>query len=118
MKCLVETQEPGNKNCVRIMLGSINYCGNLLSSAIEETIIEETDRDVDYIRLRNVCSFAIDYTEVETRFRNVINNLFKHYLLKKKHQRFAPLDNVSKKIKFERLLIGDDHDLAKSAIKD
>ena len=62
MNCLLETKDSSKKNCVRIIVGSIDYCGG-----IRDKVREHSDRGAECIRIGNVRGYLINYNEVQTR---------------------------------------------------
>jgi len=66
-KCLLETKDPLNKNCVRILLGSIDFSGCVSSSGLNGRCINETNIGAECIRIRDVIGYVVNHDEVETR---------------------------------------------------
>lgn len=71
MDCLVETKDSSRKNCVKILLGTIEYCGPVSESGLkgqtEQGSIKNTDRGAECIRISNIVGFTINHDNVETR---------------------------------------------------
>jgi len=67
MSCLVETKDPMKKNCVRILRGTIDFCGSILDCTNGRNEGRNMERGSECIRLGDVCGFVIDHDKVETR---------------------------------------------------
>ena len=68
MKCLLETKDPHEKNCVRILIGIIEYSGRVasLSSQSHNKPID-VKRGTECIKLTNIIGFKINLEKIETR---------------------------------------------------
>jgi hypothetical protein len=62
MTCLLESKDSSKKNCVRIIIGSIDFCGG-----IRDKVTKHTDRGTECIRIGNARGYMINYNEVQTR---------------------------------------------------
>jgi hypothetical protein len=67
MECMLETKEPGKKDCVRIVIGDIDYSGNAQSSGIGNTHGVESEQGTECIRIRNARGYFVDHNQVATR---------------------------------------------------
>lgn len=66
--CLVETKDPIDKNCTRILHGFIEYSGPIVGTRGrgQKTVVG-TDRGTECIRLGQVYGYKIDHSQVELR---------------------------------------------------
>mmetsp|Transcript_5424 Transcript_5424/g.11805 ORF Transcript_5424/g.11805 Transcript_5424/m.11805 type:complete len:1180 (+) Transcript_5424:472-4011(+) len=67
MKCMLETKEPGKKNCVRIAIGIIDYSGPVSRSDIDGAAIPDIEAGAECLRLRSVRGYIVDHSTVESR---------------------------------------------------
>ena len=67
MNCMLETKDPISKDCVRIILGTIDYCGNIAGSDFDKKNEHNTNVGTECIRLVNNRGFLVDQMNVETR---------------------------------------------------
>ncbi|KAL7461850.1 hypothetical protein ACHAXS_002252 [Conticribra weissflogii] len=67
MECLIETKEPEEKDRVRVIIGVIDFSGNVASSGIEDLRGTENDLGSECIRIRNAKGYYVDYKKVESR---------------------------------------------------
>ncbi len=68
MKCLLETKDPHEKNCARILIGMIEYSGrvaNLISQSYD--IPTDVNRGAECIKLVNIIGFKVNLEKIETR---------------------------------------------------
>ncbi|KAL9190920.1 hypothetical protein ACHAXT_000626 [Thalassiosira profunda] len=67
MECMLETKEPGRKNCVRIVVGDIDYSGKVRHSGMGNAPARETEVGTECIRLRNVRGYRVDHSAAASR---------------------------------------------------
>lgn len=68
MECMLETKEPGKKDCVRIIIGDIDFSGKVQNSGIGNIQgSEDNDQGSECIRIRNAKGFYIDHNQVASR---------------------------------------------------
>lgn len=67
MECMIETKDPHQKNCVRIVIGDIDYSGKVKHAGIGNMRGNETDLGAECIRIRNARGFYVDHGEVESK---------------------------------------------------
>ncbi|KAL7489882.1 hypothetical protein ACHAW6_015605 [Cyclotella cf. meneghiniana] len=67
MECILETKEPGKKDCVRIIIGDIDYSGKVQNSGIGNIQGVESEQGAECIRLRNARGYYVDHNQVATR---------------------------------------------------
>mmetsp|Transcript_16038 Transcript_16038/g.34671 ORF Transcript_16038/g.34671 Transcript_16038/m.34671 type:complete len:853 (-) Transcript_16038:391-2949(-) len=67
MECMLETKEPGKKNCVRIVIGDIDFSGRAKHSGIGNVDGRETEVGAECIRIRNVKGYYVDHNQAATR---------------------------------------------------
>lgn len=66
--CLIETKDPDNKNCTRLIHGMIEYSGPIVGSLGRgQRQIVATDRGTECIRLGQVQGYKVDHSQVELR---------------------------------------------------
>ena len=61
MECMAETKEPGKKNCVRIIIGDIDFIGKVEQSGIGNNIGRKNEVGTECIRVRNVKGYYVDH---------------------------------------------------------
>ena len=67
MECMLETKEPGKKNCVRIIVGDIDFSGKAKHSGIGNVDGRETEVGAECIRVRNVKGYYVDHNQAAVR---------------------------------------------------
>ncbi|KAL3792436.1 hypothetical protein HJC23_001554 [Cyclotella cryptica] len=67
MECMLETKEPGKKDCVRIIVGDIDYSGKVQNAGIGNVQGVESEQGAECIRLRNTRGYYVDHNQVATR---------------------------------------------------
>jgi hypothetical protein len=67
MECMLETKDPNKKNCVRIILGEIDYSGKVKNAGIGNMKGNETDLGAECIRIRNARGFYVNHDEVSSK---------------------------------------------------
>eukprot|EP00571_Detonula_confervacea_P011514 CAMPEP_0172306562 /NCGR_PEP_ID=MMETSP1058-20130122/7615_1 /TAXON_ID=83371 /ORGANISM="Detonula confervacea, Strain CCMP 353" /LENGTH=943 /DNA_ID=CAMNT_0013018491 /DNA_START=223 /DNA_END=3054 /DNA_ORIENTATION=+ len=67
MVCMLETKEPGKKNCVRIVIGDIDFSGKVKHAGIGNVDGCENEVGTECIRMRNVKGYCVDQKQVATR---------------------------------------------------
>jgi hypothetical protein len=67
MECMLETKEPGKKNCVRIIMGDIDFIGKVKDGGIGRVGARETEIGTECIRLRNAKGFYVDHNLAASR---------------------------------------------------
>lgn len=67
MECMLETKEPGKKDCVRIVIGDIDYSGKVQNSGIGNMHGVESEQGTECIRIRNARGYYVDHSQVATR---------------------------------------------------
>ena len=67
MECMLETKEPGKKDCVRIIIGDIDYSGKALNSGIGNVHGVESEQGAECIRIRNARGYYVDHNQVANR---------------------------------------------------
>ncbi|KAL7526920.1 hypothetical protein ACHAWF_001967, partial [Thalassiosira exigua] len=67
MECMLETKEPGKKNCVRIVVGDIDFSGKVQLSGIGNVSGRETEVGAECIRVRNVKGYCVDHNQAASR---------------------------------------------------
>ncbi|KAL3786789.1 hypothetical protein ACHAWO_002425 [Cyclotella atomus] len=67
MECMLETKEPGKKDCVRIVIGDIDYSGKVQNSGIGNTHGVESEQGTECIRIRNARGYYVDHNQVANR---------------------------------------------------
>lgn len=72
MKCWIETKDPDKKDCMRVIIGNIDYSGDLINGGIESNDRQFLDSystlvGNECIRLRNAVGFFVNYSTVDTR---------------------------------------------------
>ena len=67
MECMLETKEPGKKDCVRIVIGDIDYSGKVQNSGIGNIHGVESEQGTECIRIRNARGYYVDHNQVATR---------------------------------------------------
>ena len=67
MECMLETKEAGKKDCVRIVIGDIDYSGKVQNSGIGSMHGFESDQGTECIRIRNARGYYVDHNKVATR---------------------------------------------------
>lgn len=67
MECMLETKEPGKKDCVRMIIGDIDYSGKVQKSGIGNTHGVESEQGTECIRIRNARGYYVDHNQVATR---------------------------------------------------
>lgn len=66
--CLIETKDPTDKNCTRLLHGFIEYSGPIVGTRGrgQKTVVG-TDRGTECIRLGQVYGYKIDHSQVELK---------------------------------------------------
>jgi len=68
MKCWIETKDPRNKDCVRVLLGNIDYSGSLDGAGLDgPEIAQNLFIGTECIRIRDVVGYYIDYKIIDKR---------------------------------------------------
>ena len=67
MECMLETKEPGKKNCVRIIVGDIDFSGKVKHAGIGNVNGQENDIGTECIRMRNVKGYYVDHNQAATK---------------------------------------------------
>ncbi|KAL7534616.1 hypothetical protein ACHAXR_005996 [Thalassiosira sp. AJA248-18] len=67
MECMLETKEPGKKNCVRIIVGDIDFSGKAKLAGIGNADGLETEIGTECIRIRNVKGYYVDHNQAASR---------------------------------------------------
>ena len=67
MECMLETKEPGKKNCVRIIIGDIDFNGEVKHAGIGNRSGRENDVGTECIRIRNVKGYYVDQNQAASR---------------------------------------------------
>lgn len=71
MECMLETKEPGKKNCVRILLGDIDFIGRVNDASLGKVIGREGREDnavgTECIRIRNAKGYYVDHNLAAAR---------------------------------------------------
>jgi hypothetical protein len=67
MECMLETKEPGKKNCVRILMGDIDFIGKVKDAGIGRVGGRENEIGTECIRLRNAKGFYVDHNLAASR---------------------------------------------------
>jgi len=67
VECMLETKEPGKKNCVRIIIGDIDFSGQAQHSGIGNVSGQENEIGTECIRIRNVKGYYVDHNQVASR---------------------------------------------------
>eukprot|EP00956_Cyclotella_meneghiniana_P026899 scaffold59291_cov74-Cyclotella_meneghiniana.AAC.3 len=67
MECMLETKEPGKKDCVRVIIGDIDYSGRIQNAGIGNLQGTETEQGTECIRIRNAKGYYVDHNQVATR---------------------------------------------------
>jgi hypothetical protein len=67
MECMAETKEPGKKNCVRIIIGDIDFIGKVEQSGISYVIGRKNEVGTECIRVRNVKGYYVDHNLAASR---------------------------------------------------
>jgi len=67
MECMLETKEPGKKNCVRIVIGDIDFSGKVKHAGIGNVNGHENDIGTECIRMRNVKGYYVDHNQATTK---------------------------------------------------
>ncbi|KAL3770656.1 hypothetical protein ACHAWU_004355 [Discostella pseudostelligera] len=67
MECMAETKEPGKKNCVRIIIGDIDFIGKVEQSGIGSVIGRKNEVGTECIRVRNVKGYYVDHNLAASR---------------------------------------------------
>lgn len=68
MKCWIETKDTNKKNYMRILIGRIDYSGEVVNASLDgSSIIENSSIGTECIRLRDVVGYIISYDDIETR---------------------------------------------------
>ena len=67
MECMLETKEPGKKNCVRILIGDIDFIGGVKDAGIGRVSGRENEVGTECIRLRNAKGYYVDHNLAASR---------------------------------------------------
>ncbi|EJK70052.1 hypothetical protein THAOC_08628 [Thalassiosira oceanica] len=67
MECMLETKEPGKKNCVRVVVGDIDFSGKVELSGIGNVDGRESDQGTECIRVRNARGYCVDHNQAASR---------------------------------------------------
>ena len=67
MECMLETKEPGKKNCVRLIVGDIDFSGRVKHAGIGNMTGQENNVGTECIRIRNVKGYYVDHNQATTR---------------------------------------------------
>ena len=71
MECMLETKEPGKKNCVRILLGDIDFIGKVNDAGLGKDVGRESREDnavgTECIRIRNAKGYYVDHNLAAAR---------------------------------------------------
>jgi hypothetical protein len=71
MECMLETKEPGKKNCVRILLGDIDFIGRVNDAGLGKAVGREGREDnavgTECIRIRNAKGYYVDHNLAAAR---------------------------------------------------
>ena len=67
MECMLETKEPGKKNCVRILIGEIDFIGGVKDAGIGRAGGRENEVGTECIRLRNANGYYVDHNLAASR---------------------------------------------------
>jgi hypothetical protein len=67
MECMMETKEPGKKNCVRILMGDIDFIGKVKDAGLGRVGGRENEIGTECIRLRNAKGFYVDHNLAASR---------------------------------------------------
>ena len=67
MECMLETKEPGKKNCVRILIGDIDFIGGVKNAGIGKVGGRENEVGTECIRLRNAKGYYVDHNLAASR---------------------------------------------------
>ncbi len=67
MECMAETKEPGKKNCVRILIGDIDFIGKVEQSGVGNVIGRANEVGSECIRVRNVKGYYVDHNLAASR---------------------------------------------------
>ena len=67
VECMLETKEPGKKNCARIVVGDIDFSGKVEHSGIGNVDGRESDQGTECIRVRNARGYCVDHNQAASR---------------------------------------------------
>ena len=67
MKCWVESKDKDKNNCLRVMIGRIDYSGDMKRASLDTKCDINTPLGTECIRLRDVLGYKINYDDAVTR---------------------------------------------------